>query len=247
MKRLNEQGEEVDGVSVPVSIGPPRPCADNRGESSVVVDCVVSPNVLADCTADETGGHRDFICQLALHYVESKRSARAARGRRPRAGPPRAVFVAVRSRGTPRAISPRSGRAGGGAPGASVAREGRRRGAPRPRGAVAPTRPRARRYKLAMDRKYKLPRLKYKGDPEEGAQWVRDQSKDSKVAEASAGDARRPSGKRARGAPASPGPSERTTPRVPASRRGRGEDDGVPASPGPSERATGFRRRRGLQ
>ena len=39
-----------------------------------------------------------------------------------------------------------------------------------------------------MDRKYKLPRLKYKGDPEANAQWVRDASKRAGVEEATAGD-----------------------------------------------------------
>ena len=118
-KRLDNEGNEVEGVSVPVSIGPPRGCADNKGTASIVVDCVVNPTVLAECVNDETGAQRDFICQLALTYVEQK-------------------------------------------------------------------------YKLTLDRKYKLPRMKYKGDPEEGAQYVRDSSKEaSKVAEASPGDVHR--------------------------------------------------------
>ena len=119
-KRLNDEGEEVEGVSVPVSIGPPRATTDNKGTASIVVDCVVNPAVLAECTSDETGAQRDFVCQLALTYVEQK-------------------------------------------------------------------------YKLQLDRKYKLPRLKYKGDPEtEGAQYVRDAAKDAqKVAEASPGDVHR--------------------------------------------------------
>ena len=72
----------------------------------------MNPTVLAECVNDETGAQRDFICQLALTYVEQK-------------------------------------------------------------------------YKLTLDRKYKLPRMKYKGDPEEGAQYVRDSSKEAaKVAEA---------------------------------------------------------------
>merc|ERR1711965_927451 len=89
------------------------------GTASIVVDCVVNPTVLAECVNDETGAQRDFICQLALTYVEQK-------------------------------------------------------------------------YKLELDRKYKLPRMKYKGDPEEGAQYVRDSSKEaSRVAEASPGDVHR--------------------------------------------------------
>ncbi|KAH8093671.1 hypothetical protein JL720_4821 [Aureococcus anophagefferens] len=115
VKRLDDQGKEVEGVSVPVSIGPQNPCEDNKKDPCVSTDCVVNPKVLADADEDKTGAQRDFLCQLAMTYVEQK-------------------------------------------------------------------------YKLAMDRKYKLPRLKYKGDPEANAQWVRDASKRAGVEEATAGD-----------------------------------------------------------
>ena len=115
VKRLDDQGKEVEGVSVPVSIGPQNPCEDNKKDPCVSTDCVVNPRVLADADEDKTGAQRDFLCQLAMTYVEQK-------------------------------------------------------------------------YKLAMDRKYKLPRLKYKGDPEANAQWVRDASKRAGVEEATAGD-----------------------------------------------------------
>ena len=115
VKRLDDEGKEVEGVSVPVSIGPQNPCEDNKKDPCVSTDCVVNPKVLADADEDKTGAQRDFLCQLAMTYVEQK-------------------------------------------------------------------------YKLAMDRKYKLPRLKYKGDPEANAQWVRDASKRAGVEEATAGD-----------------------------------------------------------
>ncbi|KAH8085481.1 hypothetical protein JL720_7466 [Aureococcus anophagefferens] len=54
-----------------------------------------------------------------------------------------------------------------------------------------------------MDRKYKLPRLKYKGDPEANAQWVRDASKRAGVEEAT----RATSGRRGAKATMALGPS----------------------------------------
>lgn len=64
-KRLDEHGEEVEGVSVPVSIGPEKHEKDNKGDECVVVDCVIHPS-MAD--------RRDFVCLLAITYVEQKYS-----------------------------------------------------------------------------------------------------------------------------------------------------------------------------
>ncbi|KAJ8613913.1 hypothetical protein CTAYLR_009580 [Chrysophaeum taylorii] len=64
-KQLDDGGEEVEGVSVPVSIGPERLDTDNKGDACVVVDCVVNPSILVP-------DQRDFLCQLAISYVEKK-------------------------------------------------------------------------------------------------------------------------------------------------------------------------------
>ncbi|KAH8048804.1 hypothetical protein JL722_12265 [Aureococcus anophagefferens] len=98
------------------AVGVPKqnPCEDNKKDPASP-RTASSTKVLADADEDKTGAQRDFLCQLAMTYVEQK-------------------------------------------------------------------------YKLAMDRKYKLPRLKYKGDPEANAQWVRDASKRAGVEEATAGD-----------------------------------------------------------
>lgn len=45
-KKLNEEGEEVEGWNVPLAVGPPRPCSDHKGEVATVFDCVVNPKVL---------------------------------------------------------------------------------------------------------------------------------------------------------------------------------------------------------
>jgi hypothetical protein len=42
------------------------------GESSVVYDCIVNPKVIADSQNDPTGNYRNFLCELALQYVEQK-------------------------------------------------------------------------------------------------------------------------------------------------------------------------------
>ena len=35
-KRLNDEGEEVEGLNVPLSVGPPRPTEDAKGAKAVV-------------------------------------------------------------------------------------------------------------------------------------------------------------------------------------------------------------------
>jgi hypothetical protein len=46
-KKLNDEGEEVEGLNIPMSVGPGRPCADKAGVESIVYDVIVSPVVLA--------------------------------------------------------------------------------------------------------------------------------------------------------------------------------------------------------
>ena len=70
--KLNEDGKEVCGMNVPISVGPMRSCADKKGDAAIAVDCVVNPKVLQDVKSDETGSNRDFICQLMIEYVQSK-------------------------------------------------------------------------------------------------------------------------------------------------------------------------------
>lgn len=62
-KRLDESGEEVEGVSVPVSIGPEKLEVDHAGQDCVAVDCIVHPSTMEN---------REFLCHLVLTYVEKK-------------------------------------------------------------------------------------------------------------------------------------------------------------------------------
>ena len=40
------EGEEVEGLNVPLSVGPPRACDDAKGVKAIVYDCVVHPSVI---------------------------------------------------------------------------------------------------------------------------------------------------------------------------------------------------------
>ena len=72
-KKLDENtGEEVEGWNIPLSVGPPRPCSDQKGEKAMVYDCIVNPEVVANAEKDESGKDKDFLVQLCLQYVESK-------------------------------------------------------------------------------------------------------------------------------------------------------------------------------
>ena len=64
-KRLDENGEEVEGMNIPMSVGSPRVGQDSRGEPCVVYDIIVHNNVVAEALADRTGKHRDFVCQVS--------------------------------------------------------------------------------------------------------------------------------------------------------------------------------------
>lgn len=71
-KRLAEDGSEVEGMNIPMSVGQARTGADNKGVVCTVYDIIVNPNVLADSLQDKTGKYRDFVCQLGMQYLEQK-------------------------------------------------------------------------------------------------------------------------------------------------------------------------------
>jgi hypothetical protein len=71
-KKLNEEGEEVEGMNIPLSVGPAKEGKDKSGVSCTIYDVIVNPQVLQDVLTDPTGKHRDFICQLAIQSIEQK-------------------------------------------------------------------------------------------------------------------------------------------------------------------------------
>jgi len=70
--RLDNEGNEVEGLNVPIAVGPTRICRDHAGATSVAVDCVVHPSVIHKVELDSKGDYRDFICQLVIRCVEQK-------------------------------------------------------------------------------------------------------------------------------------------------------------------------------
>lgn len=71
-KKLDDKGEEVEGINVPMSVGPGRSEKDKSGVDCIVYDMIVNPLVLNECQNDKTGKYRDFICQLGLQCIEQK-------------------------------------------------------------------------------------------------------------------------------------------------------------------------------
>jgi hypothetical protein len=71
-KKLNEEGEEVEGMNIPLSVGQAKDGKDKSGVSCTIFDVIVNPQVLQDVLTDLTGKHRDFICQLAIQSIEQK-------------------------------------------------------------------------------------------------------------------------------------------------------------------------------
>ena len=73
-KSLDENGKEIEGLNVPVAVGPIRDCYDKSGVMCKVVDCIVHPTVIENCNSvnDPSGSNRHFICQFLLRYVSSK-------------------------------------------------------------------------------------------------------------------------------------------------------------------------------
>ena len=44
-KKLDGEGNEVEGWNIPLAVGPPRPTTDHKGDAALVYDCVVNPKV----------------------------------------------------------------------------------------------------------------------------------------------------------------------------------------------------------
>lgn len=71
-KKLDDEGNEQEGTNIPLSLGPAAEDVDKAGAVAVVYDCIVNTKVIDDADADATGQFRNFICELALNYVEQK-------------------------------------------------------------------------------------------------------------------------------------------------------------------------------
>ena len=71
-KRLDENGEPVEGMNIPMSVGAGRTGVAKAGASCRVYDIIVNPQVVADGLSDKSGKYRDFVAQLCIQSVEQK-------------------------------------------------------------------------------------------------------------------------------------------------------------------------------
>jgi hypothetical protein len=71
-KKLDADGNEVEGMNIPMSVGTGRLEIDKKGVECEVFDIVVNPDVVHDVVEDGTGKFREFICQLGIQCLEQK-------------------------------------------------------------------------------------------------------------------------------------------------------------------------------
>lgn len=71
-KRLNDSGEEVEGLNIPMSVGAGRTGVAKEGKVCRVYDIIVNPQVLQEGLDDKSGKYRDFVAQLCIQSVENK-------------------------------------------------------------------------------------------------------------------------------------------------------------------------------
>lgn len=71
-KKLDDDGNEQEGLNVPLSLGNVRETVDKKSKKCDVYDVVVNSEVVAEAKADKTGNYRHFVCQLALQYLHQK-------------------------------------------------------------------------------------------------------------------------------------------------------------------------------
>ncbi|KAF0717907.1 Aste57867_2022 [Aphanomyces stellatus] len=69
-KKLDENGDEQEGIHVPLSLGPPHEVVDHAEKTCLAIDIAVNPGVLDDCNNDMT--FRNFVCELAIEYIQEK-------------------------------------------------------------------------------------------------------------------------------------------------------------------------------
>ncbi|CEG45938.1 60s ribosomal protein l21-1 [Plasmopara halstedii] len=71
-KKLDDEGKEQEGIHVPLSLGAPHEVKDKNGVESLAFDVAVNTKVVDDCRADKSGAFRNFVCELAIEYIDQK-------------------------------------------------------------------------------------------------------------------------------------------------------------------------------
>jgi len=73
------RGEEVEGLHVPISLGPPRTDVDKAGRTCTVYDIIVNPEVTAGCRGADGPAFRQMVVSVVLENVEAKFGRKADR------------------------------------------------------------------------------------------------------------------------------------------------------------------------
>jgi hypothetical protein len=69
-KTLDENGEQVEGWRLPMSMGDLRPFLDKAGNACIAADCIVNPKIVQDMKTDSS--HFHFVCDLIIQCAERK-------------------------------------------------------------------------------------------------------------------------------------------------------------------------------
>jgi hypothetical protein len=55
-----------------LSLGAPHEVIDKSGKKCLAFDVAVNTQVIEDCKQDKTGAFRNFVCELAIQYIDQK-------------------------------------------------------------------------------------------------------------------------------------------------------------------------------
>jgi hypothetical protein len=77
-KQHFSSGKEVEGLHVPIAIGPPRHDVDHSGQVCLVYDVIVNDEVVAGCKAADGGGFRSLVCNIVIENIEGKYGSKAS-------------------------------------------------------------------------------------------------------------------------------------------------------------------------
>lgn len=69
-KTLDENGKEIEGWRLPMSMGDLRPFVDKGGNACIAADCILNPRIVQDMRADPS--HFHFVCDLIIQCAERK-------------------------------------------------------------------------------------------------------------------------------------------------------------------------------
>ncbi|CAI5745939.1 unnamed protein product [Peronospora destructor] len=70
--KLDDEGNEQEGIQVPLSLSAPREVKDKIEVSSLAFDVAVNTKVVENCHADKTGAFRNFVCEVAIEHIDQK-------------------------------------------------------------------------------------------------------------------------------------------------------------------------------